>query len=517
MNRLKGTNNLGDILAQTLYLEQIRVNENRWKADPVDEKDFWLQIKKKVINANIPVSDAKKSSTPEQEKILDEIIDRYANEIAGRFEISSHRFAQRMVPMIFRRVLNSSGLTDIRGLFRKREYIRDYIHLDGEIDKIRELAKHGTLIMLPTHFSNLDSIVVGWAINAIGLPACLYGAGLNLFSIRVLSYFMNRLGAYKVDRRKKNRIYLETLKAYSSMAIERGTHSLFFPGGTRSRSGSLESKLKLGLIGTAFDAQYNLVKKGSDKKIFAVPVILNYHVVLEAPGLIDQHLRKEGKEFYMVENDEFSTSVNFVKFLYKFLTRKSEINITFGQPMDMFGNRVDEKGNSLDKDGRHIDVRDYFMVNGSINKDTQREAVYTNILAEKIVEAYHRDNTVLSSHLIAFAAFEIFKKQNRNIDLYSLLRLPKEDAVINFEIFKSRVDILRNHLIIMASKGKLKLSKQVELSTEETIQHGLRRLGVFHADKILALNKQGNLFTENMKVLYFYHNRLEGYELSQIL
>lgn len=39
---------------------------------------------------------------------------------------------------------------------------------------------------------------------------------------------MNRLGAYRVDRRKKNAIYLEALKVYSTEVIMRGGHSLFF-------------------------------------------------------------------------------------------------------------------------------------------------------------------------------------------------------------------------------------------------------------------------------------------------
>ena len=66
--------------------------------------------------------------------------------------------------------------------------------------------------MVPTHFGNLDSILIGWVISALGLPAFIYGAGLNLFNIRIVAYFINSLGAYKVNRRKKNLLYLETLK-----------------------------------------------------------------------------------------------------------------------------------------------------------------------------------------------------------------------------------------------------------------------------------------------------------------
>ena len=84
---------------------------------------------------------------------------------------------------------------------------------------------------------------------------------------------MNRLGAYKVDRRKKNPVYLEALKTYSTVVLEKGCHSLFFPGGTRSRSGNLEGRLKLGLLSTAFEAQKNIFKE--KENIYFIG--LNYH------------------------------------------------------------------------------------------------------------------------------------------------------------------------------------------------------------------------------------------------
>ena len=45
-------------------------------------------------------------------------------------------------------------------------------------------------------------------------------------------------------------LYKEVLKTFSQVILERGMHSIFFPGGTRSRSGAVERKLKLGLAGT---------------------------------------------------------------------------------------------------------------------------------------------------------------------------------------------------------------------------------------------------------------------------
>ena len=41
------------------------------------------------------------------------------------------------------------------------------------------------------------------ALFRLGLPPYTYGAGLNLFSNKMIGFFMHNLGAYKVDRRKK--------------------------------------------------------------------------------------------------------------------------------------------------------------------------------------------------------------------------------------------------------------------------------------------------------------------------
>jgi glycerol-3-phosphate O-acyltransferase len=47
------------------------------------------------------------------------------------------------------------------------------------------------------------------------------------------------------------------------------------------------------------------------------------------------------------------------------------------------------------------------------------------------------------------------------------------------------------------------------------IRDGLSRLGTFHLKKPLRVNKQGQVVSENFLLLYFYHNRMEGYDLEK--
>ena len=111
---------------------------------------------------------------------------------------------------------------------------------------------------------------------------------------------MHNLGAYRVDRRLKHGLYKDVLKAYSCILIERGYHSLFFPGGTRSRSGGIERRLKLGLAGTAIEAFARTAEAGKTQPVYFVPATLNYMLTLEAETLIDDFLQEEGKALSLI-------------------------------------------------------------------------------------------------------------------------------------------------------------------------------------------------------------------------
>jgi glycerol-3-phosphate O-acyltransferase len=231
-------NSLIDELELTRYREKLRYKTNPWKVDPEDEVPFWSGVKSRLVEMENLEEEGKKETA---DAILRDIVTRYVQEITGNFKPSHYQLARRIIKFGFLRLLNASRIKGISALWKGDLTLQDKIQITGEAEHLRKLAKIGTVVMVPTHFSNLDSILIGWVIHTLGLPPFIYGAGLNLFNMELFAYFMNSLGAYKVDRRKKNLIYLETLRTYSSIAIRYGCHSLFFPGGTRSRSGKIEN------------------------------------------------------------------------------------------------------------------------------------------------------------------------------------------------------------------------------------------------------------------------------------
>lgn len=511
------TKQLLDELEATVYREQQRMKRNRWRVDPPDEQRFWAQVKDELVSLTDKTSEEAQAKADD---ILYRIIHRYAGEIAGNFKPSSYRFTRELVKFWFGRLLNGARVKKFGAIFRNQYTLRDKIHIVGKVKQLRKLAKNGTVVMVPTHFSNLDSILIGWVIHSLGLPAFIYGAGLNLFNIKIFAYFMNSLGAYKVDRRKKNLPYLETLKAYSTLAIQKGAHSLFFPGGTRSRSGMIEKQLKLGLLGSTIEAQRNLYLQNPNqqevRKIFIVPVTLNYHFVLEAPDLIDDYLSVKGQDRYLPEQDKYG-SVQLLQFLFKFFTKGSNISVSIGRGLDVLGNYVDEDGNSLDPHGRVISTRDYFVTNNEIAIDKQREDQYTRMLSQRIVSEYHRINRVFASHLVAFVAFEMWQRKHPKLDLFELLRLPEEDLVLSYEEFRAVCKRVRKQIYRFKEEGKVNHATHLKGKIDLVIRHGLENVGIFHLKRPLLFNKEGNIITRDLNTLYYYHNRLTGYELEKFI
>ena len=519
LERKSDRKSLLDELESTAIREQNRLKRNRWRVDPRDEPKFWAELRVRIA----ALSEAPGEDPTPVHALLRQVMTRYANEIAGDFRPSSYRIARTVIKFWFERLLNGARIKKFGAFFRNRYTLRDKIQIVGKVRMLRALATKGTVIIVPTHFSNIDSMLIGWVIHALGLPAFIYGAGLNLFNIRLFAYFMNSLGAYKVDRRKKNIHYLETLKMYSNLAIQKGAHSLFFPGGTRSRSGMIEKQLKLGLLSTAVEAQRHIFQdaeredqKEEPRKIFVVPVTLNYHFVLEAPDLIEEYLQSKGQDRYFPEKEKYG-SMELLRFVYKFATKGSAISVSIGKGLDVLGNYVDEEGDSLDSKGNKISPIDYFVSEGKITEDTQRESEYTRILSNRIVDEYHRINRVFGSHLAAFVAFEMFQRQHPKLDLFGLLRLPEEDLSIPYDEFREVFKRVRKEIYRLKKENRINHASHLKGDADQVILRGIENTGIFHLKRPLLLNRDRQVITQDLNVLYYYHNRLVGYDLERFI
>ena len=502
-----GAEPLADLLGDTVYYERLRLEKERYRGE---EKDipFWNAAARTVATAG----------TSQHAALLKTIVQRFVDEIMGHFDPRLYQMATRFLPTGLGALLTS---LDPRLALRAAPGtagVRNHVVIQGEVEAVRKLANQGTLVVCPTHLSNLDSLVLGYAAYLMGLPPLLYGAGLNLFTNKFLGAFMRNLGAYRVDRRKKSAIYKEVLKEYATFSIELGYHNLFFPGGTRIRSGEVERRLKKGLLGTGLQAYINNVESGRPRpNVYVIPCSLSYGLVLEAQTLIEDHLKEVGRSRYIILDDEFSRPRRIAQFLNELIRLDSKIYITFGQPLDPFGNPVDFHGTSRDACGREIDIRRYVCQDNKVVADSQRDREYTRELEASLVKAYEKDNRIQSTHIAAFVAFRRLRDARPDADLYRLLREGTNLVALTLSDVIEGIDCLLHRVRTWRDAGQIRLAPElVEKDAAGVLEHALGHFRAYHRKRPLR-RKGVRLFIDAPLLTLYYHNRLTGYGLESVL
>ncbi len=485
---------LVDYLADAVYLER-----QRFACDPHDSTP-------KERDRIEGLARALTEDAATMRQAAARLVRSYSHEVHNRFSEFTFGAAMRLAPTALKRLLAPA---ESGGWVWPSWDGMDRLLIQGPVDRIRSLSTNHTIVFTPTHLSNLDSPLVGYALHLAGLPPCTYGAGLNLFSNPLMSFFMSRLGAYTVDRRKRHRLYKDVLKAYSTELIGRGAHSLFYPGGTRSRSGRIEASLKRGLLGTGMAAwQEGLAKSRPHPEVLVVPVTLSCSLVLEAETLIEDALATEGKSRYIISDDEFSRPTTVLKFVRQLMDLDASVVVRFGQPMDLLGNCVNEVGQSVDGLGRPFDrvlyVRDR---TGELVRDSQRDRVYTEQLAAALCEAFHRDTVVLPTQLAAFAGWHMLGKRYPQLDTYNRALLAP------FERWVDRTDLLhaieRGAAAVDAKVAEGAVHSLLPLGSERAeliLNQAVRTFECFHSRRTLSFEDWRVLV--DPKLALYYGNRL---------
>ncbi|MEQ1503468.1 MAG: 1-acyl-sn-glycerol-3-phosphate acyltransferase [Myxococcota bacterium] len=426
----------------------------------------------------------------------------WGEEIHGRFDPRVYRVATRVLPRGLAALLSGRPKRWSDVALRPESRIQ----VKGDLAFLHELSREATLILAPTHVSNLDSPIVGLALYLAGLPPFVYGAGLNLFSNPVIGWWMHRLGAYTVDRTKKATLYKDVLKDYSIRALTTRHHSLFFPGGTRARSGELEAKLKKGLLGTGIVAWQEMLAAGRpDSEVYVVPLTLSYTLVLEAATLIEDFLAEAGKQRYIISDDEFAQPRRLLAFANRVLDLDDAIVARFGEPLDVLGNPVSrdpaERRTEAEHRKKYVCDRD-----GQVQWDDQRDHTYTLRLSDALVDAYVRNAEPLPTHAAAYAAWSCLVEAVGSTDPFRIVRSPIEKRRIPGDRYLRELGSLVERLRGGAAEHKWYADGLVG-SPAEILDTALDRFGRYHRSR--ALVRRGTeLVVEDPKLCFYYHNRL---------
>ncbi|MCZ7678014.1 MAG: 1-acyl-sn-glycerol-3-phosphate acyltransferase [Sandaracinaceae bacterium] len=466
-----------------------------------EQLGYWRGLLRRIARMS---DDAKRDA-------LRGITERMAKDVAGNFDPRVYKLAGVVAPQLLTGVMRPASLPkEIATAGLGTRALDEMLTTEGDIELLRKLERVGTLVYVPTHASNLDSIALGYALLRSGLAPVVYGAGKNLFTNPIISFFMHNLGAYRVDRRVKSSLYKSVLKTYSAVMIERGYHSLFFPGGTRSRSGMVERHLKLGLAGTGVEAFARNQVFGIKRPVWFVPATINYGIVMEAETLIEDHLKEYGQARYIIEDDEFSRIDRWIAFFRKLVGTDGACVIRFGRPLDPFGNPVDDEGRSVAPGGKIVDPGTYVMRHGKPVIDPKRDAAYTRELGETILGVYKHETVLMPTQLVAHVLFRRVVRETPGVDLFGRLRFRGEIRMGRAELVRDLGET-RDRAAELEARGEVHLSHALrKRPPDELLDRAMAQWDGYHT-RTVARQIGPDVIAEDPTLLVYYQNRLLDY------
>jgi glycerol-3-phosphate O-acyltransferase len=189
------------------------------------------------------------------------------------------------------------------------------------LERLRELHGEGSVVLLPSHKSHVDYIVLSYVLrqNAIQLPVIAAGDNLSFFPAGPL---LRRCGAFFIRRRfRGDKLYTAVLDAYVRRLLRDGWMLELFLEGGRSRTGKLIPPM-LGLLNMVVSSALGL--KG--RRVIFQPVAIGYERLMEE-GAFAREISGEKKKP--------EAASELLKLPSVLQERWGRISIQFGEPMTL--------------------------------------------------------------------------------------------------------------------------------------------------------------------------------------
>ncbi len=356
----------------------------------------------------------------------------------------------------------------IVGNFLKKVFLE--VRIDGPAITPDEINAHPTMLV-SSHRSHLDYILLGIIFNAKGLRNLRFAAGDNLTSMPWVGRRFVSYGAFSVYRSKANsRSYFFDLAEQVTGMMTSGENVIVFPEGGRSYSGAM-LEMKSGILAATIMAAGRM----PDKTFRYIPMTVVYDELPELAyfGMLDKgkRLRAESKDgikkilgnLYYFGADLFA--FGSLMLLSRFGRRYGKVYVDYGSPIDV-RSIVDVEGN---------------FAKGSRNEFLGHRAsigAAGDSLLKKITALYR----VLPSHVLSAA-------------LDGCYSAGMSDLVIRVKTIVEKAEAAGRNLINV--KGK---------SAEEIIEEGLVLLRRYKAVK----RTDSGVRVKKMQIISYHARTLSG-------
>lgn len=227
----------------------------------------------------------------------------YFDEIAADYNIAYIQFFQIVLRWFWKKMFEG---IDVR---------------DSEITALRESARKGVLIYVPSHKSHIDYLVLNYILLEHHMHVPRVAAGKNL-AFWPMGHMFRKSGAFFIRRTFQGALLYTRIFSRYIKALLAERHPLeFFIEGGRSRSGKLILP-KVGFLSILVEA----FQEGYCEDLFFVPVSINYDRILEEKSYIRELAGQEK------ERETFRKMLKARQFLKK---KYGKIYIRFAPPISL--------------------------------------------------------------------------------------------------------------------------------------------------------------------------------------
>ena len=220
---------------------------------------------------------------------------------------------------------HSPYVIDIVAHFARALYTRGYgdrLNYDrAQLERTYALAQRAPVVFLPSHKSNLDHLVLRWALYENGHPPNHTAGGINM-NFLPMGPLLRRSGVFFIRRTfKDNPIYKFVLGQYIDYLVEKRFPLEWYIEGGRSRSGKLLPP-RFGLLAYVVDA----FRRAKSEDVWLIPVSIGYDQIQDVGDYVSE--QRGGKK----ERESFAWFLRMFRMLKR---RYGEIYIRFGEPLSL--------------------------------------------------------------------------------------------------------------------------------------------------------------------------------------
>jgi glycerol-3-phosphate O-acyltransferase len=191
----------------------------------------------------------------------------------------------------------------------------------AQLDRIRTLSQHHSVVFLPTHKSNLDHGALQVLLHENGMPQNHTAGGINM-NFFPLGPLVRRAGVFFIRRTfKDDEIYKSVLRHYIDYLVEKRFPLEWYIEGGRSRSGKLLPP-RFGLLAYVVDA----FRRGRCEDVHLIPVSIAYDQISDVSDYAAEQRggAKEAEGFLW-----------FVRIVRRLGKRYGRIHVRFGDDVSL--------------------------------------------------------------------------------------------------------------------------------------------------------------------------------------